>query len=84
MPILVFLEKENNKIRKVSFEAISYACEVSRNENTSVIGVILGDVDKDALNNAALYGCDKIIHVQNLQRTKNQLLSKLWKITQKS
>ena len=65
MPILVFLEKENNKIRKVSFEAISYACEVSRNENTSVIGVILGDVDKDALNNAALYGCDKIIHVQN-------------------
>jgi len=65
MSILVFLEKEKLKIRKTSFEAISYACEISKSEKTIVAGVVLGEIASDTLNNAASYGCDKIIHVKD-------------------
>ena len=63
MTILVFLEKENDKVRKTSLEAISYACKLERSENAEVVGVALGVLDENSMNIAALYGCDKVIHV---------------------
>jgi len=65
MSILVFLEKEDSKIRKTSFEAISYASEISKSQNIPVIGVVLGEMDTKEINKGSIYGCDKIIHVNN-------------------
>jgi electron transfer flavoprotein alpha subunit len=65
MSILVFLEKEDSKIRKTSFEAISYASEMSKAVNIPVVGVVLGEMDTEEVNKGSIYGCDKIIHVSN-------------------
>ena len=65
MAILVFLEREDLNIRKTSFEAISYAVEISKVANQPVIGVVFGEIEPDELNHAFLYGCDKLIHVGN-------------------
>ena len=64
MPILVFLENENQKIRKTSLEAISYASELSKTYN-HIIGVVFGEMETAEVNKASVYGCDKIIHVNN-------------------
>jgi len=65
MPILVFLEKEGNNIRKSSLEAISYACAIAGKSQSTVTGVVLGDMDEGETSNAGLYGCDKIIHLSD-------------------
>lgn len=62
MSIHVFLEIENRKIRKTSLEAISYGSEVSKQNGSKVTGILLGEIDAEQLEQAALYGCDQIIH----------------------
>jgi electron transfer flavoprotein alpha subunit len=63
MSTIVFLEKEGSNIRKTSLEAISYACEISKKANTSVTGVAFGDLESSQLTKTGIYGCDKLIHV---------------------
>jgi len=65
MSILVFLEKEDHKIRKTSFEAISYAAELSTADNHNIIGIVFGEMETSELHQAFKYGCDKVIHLNN-------------------
>jgi electron transfer flavoprotein alpha subunit len=64
MSVLVFLETENKRIRKISFEAISYASELSKGDY-SIIGVVFGEMESAALQPAFTYGCDRVIHINN-------------------
>lgn len=63
MSILVFLELDNFRIRKASFEALSYASKIAGLDPSPVVGVSLGTVHDGEFQKAALYGCDRIIHV---------------------
>jgi electron transfer flavoprotein alpha subunit len=65
MSIIVFLEKEDFKIRKTSLEAISYAVKLSKIENADVLGVVFGEIESDELNHTFKYGCDKVIHIKH-------------------
>ncbi len=65
MSIIVFLEKEGSNIRNTSLEAISYASEISKIENASVIGVVFGELESSQLTKTGEYGCDKLIHIND-------------------
>jgi electron transfer flavoprotein alpha subunit len=65
MSLIVFLEKENLKIRKTSLEAISYASEISKIDNQKVVGIVFGEMESGDLQEAFLYGCDKVIHIKD-------------------
>jgi len=65
MSIIVFLEKEGSNIRNTSLEAISYASEISKNDNTNVIGVVFGELESSQLSKTGKFGCDKLIHIND-------------------
>jgi electron transfer flavoprotein alpha subunit len=65
MSIIVFLEKEGSNIRNTSLEAISYASELSKKVNTKIICVVFGDLESSEGAKTGLYGCDKLIHVND-------------------
>jgi electron transfer flavoprotein alpha subunit len=84
MPVLVFIEREENKIRKKSLEAISYGAEIAAKKEDHVIGVVLGTFDQNELSDLGKYGCRKIIHCHNksldqpMVRSYADVLSKLF------
>lgn len=62
MSILAFVESNEAKIKKNSFEVISYARSLA--DNLSVeLSVLCFNVDN--ANDASIYGADKIINVKN-------------------
>ncbi len=65
MSIIVFLEKEGSSIRNTSLEAISYAGELSKTVNAKVVCVVFGTLESSQGTKAGLYGCDKLIHVED-------------------
>lgn len=70
MPVFVFIEREEAKIRKASYEAISYGAEIAAIRGDQVVGVVLGSIDKHELIDLGKFGCRKIIHCRN--KTLNQ------------
>jgi electron transfer flavoprotein alpha subunit len=65
MSIIVFLEKEGSSIRNTSLEAISYSSELSKKVNATVICAVFGELESSEGAKAGLYGCDKLIHVND-------------------
>lgn len=65
MSIIVFSENRNGKINKQSFEAVSYAKNISKNNSAPVIAVAIGDLENDELAILAEYGAEKIISINN-------------------
>jgi len=65
MSILVYTENWDGKFKKLSFELVSYAKEVAKNLNTSVVALSIGNVDESELKKLSNYGADKIILVIN-------------------
>jgi electron transfer flavoprotein alpha subunit len=63
MSILVFTENWDGKFKKLSFELISYANELSKKLNTSVTAISIGKVDEEELKKLGLYGASKILSV---------------------
>jgi electron transfer flavoprotein alpha subunit len=58
MPILVFVESAEGKIKKTSLEAVAYA----RAMGDSVTAIALGAAEKSALENLGKYGAQKVLH----------------------
>ena len=62
MSILAFVESNESKIKKNSFEVISYARSLADNFSVELT-VLCFNVDN--ANDASTYGADKIINVKN-------------------
>ncbi len=63
MSILVFSENRNGKLKKNSFEAVSYASQIAKEKSSQVVAVSIGDVADEELSLLAKYGANKIISV---------------------
>src|SRR5688572_30173150 len=58
MPILVFVESAEGKIKKTSIEAVAYAHAMGG----PVTAIALGSVEKSELENLGKYGAQKVLH----------------------
>jgi electron transfer flavoprotein alpha subunit len=65
MSILVFSEHRNGKLKKNSFEAVSYASHIAKENNKQVIAITFGQIENDELSLLSKYGANKIINVTN-------------------
>jgi len=83
MPVFVFIERDDGKIRKSSYEAISYGAKIAGMRKDVVMGVILGSLEEKDLTDLGNYGCQKVIHCvdprldQPMIRSYANVLSKL-------
>jgi electron transfer flavoprotein alpha subunit len=79
MSILVFTENRNGKIKKHTFEALSYANEIAKNINSKVYAISIGDLAQDELNKLAQFGAETIFNIQAEQwkYLDNQAYSRL-------
>ena len=62
MGVLVYIESEDNKFKKTSYEALSYGKALADKMNVNVSGVVFNCSETDSLKN---YGVDKIITIND-------------------
>ncbi len=62
--ILVFLEQRNDEIKKQSLEAARKGFQLSKELNTELIGIVVGNEIKN-LNIVSEHGLEKVIHLKN-------------------
>jgi len=62
MSVIVYIESENNKFKKSSYEALSYGKAVADKLGTTVCGLVINCSDTESLN---AYGPDKILKIQS-------------------
>ncbi len=75
MAILVFIEREEGKIRKASYEAVSYAMEIAGAIGDRVVGTVFGSLPADQLNELGKYGCHRVIHVSDIRLDRPMIRS---------
>lgn len=63
MSILVFTENRNGKIKKHTYEALSYANEIAKNTNSKVYALSIGKVDENEFSTLAKYGADVVLNM---------------------
>ena len=61
MSVLIYAESWDGSFRKSTFEAISYANEVSKLLDTDLVAISFGNESKQELEKLAKYGATKII-----------------------
>jgi electron transfer flavoprotein alpha subunit len=59
MPVLVFVESAEGKIKKTSLEAVAYAHAMSG----PVTAIAMGETEKSELESLGKYGAQKVLHV---------------------
>ena len=62
MSVIVYIESENNKFKKSSYEALSYGKALADKLGTTVCGLVINCSDTESLN---AYGPDKILKIQS-------------------
>ena len=79
MSVLIYTENWDGKFKKLSFELVSYAKEVAKKLNTTVVALSIGNVEETELKKLSVYGANKIIAVNNskLNGLNNQLYTSL-------
>lgn len=63
--ILAYIQNFNGKLKKASYEIASYASAIAKMAGTSVLGVVLGNINEEELKNLGNYGVEKLIHVDH-------------------
>jgi len=63
MSVLVFIDSAEGAIKRSSYEAITYAVEVSKLLHTDTIGVVIGTIEGDLGAETGKYGVKKVLHV---------------------
>ena len=78
MSILVIIENRNGKIKKHSFEAVSYASHLAKNSSGNVNAVVFGNVPNEELALLAKYGAAKVLTItsETYQHLDNQLYAR--------
>ena len=69
MSVLVYTENWNSKFRKSTFEAITYAYDLSKKLNTNLIACTSGNVDDDELKKSWKIWCFKNIFNQKFEES---------------
>ncbi len=69
MSILVYTENWDGKFKKLSFELVSYAKEIAKKLNTTVIALSIGNVEESELQKLSMFGANKIITIHNSKLT---------------
>ena len=67
MSVLVYVENAGGKFKKSTFEVVSYAAAVSKQLNTDLIAISIGNVEQSDLSIIGNYGAKKILNVSNDQ-----------------
>ena len=62
MAVLVYIESENNKFKKSSYEALCYGKALADNIGETVCGVVINCNDTESLNP---YGPDKVVNINS-------------------
>ena len=62
MAVIVYIESENNKFKKSSYEALCYSRALADNTGEKVCGVVINCSNTKSLN---AYGADKIININS-------------------
>ena len=62
MAVLVYIESENNKFKKSSYEALCYGKSLANNIGEEVYGIVINCSNTESLNP---YGADKIININS-------------------
>jgi electron transfer flavoprotein alpha subunit len=65
MAVLAYTENWDGKFKKISFELVSYAHQLSTQMGTHAIVVSIGNVAEEELNKLKHYGAEKIIKVED-------------------
>jgi electron transfer flavoprotein alpha subunit len=71
MSILVYTESWEGKFRKSSFEAASYANEISQDLNTDLFAISFGLVAEEELSKLGEYGVSKVFSFPNINKSDN-------------
>jgi electron transfer flavoprotein alpha subunit len=69
MPILVFVESDEGKIKKTSLEAVVYAHSL----NQPVTAIAIGSVEKSNLESLGSYGANKVLHADDEQLNQRNI-----------
>lgn len=67
MSVLVYVENAGGKFKKSTFEVISYAAAVSKQLNTELIAISIGNVEQSDLSKLGNYGAKKVLNVSSDQ-----------------
>tara|TARA_B100000902_G_C27274931_1_gene898315 strand:+ start:236 stop:1183 length:948 start_codon:yes stop_codon:yes gene_type:complete len=78
MSILVYTENWKGKFRKSTFEAVSYALEVSKLLKTDVIALSFGKVTEDELQKLGKYGATKVLSANDINKGDSKATSSLF------
>jgi electron transfer flavoprotein alpha subunit len=62
MSVLVYIESENNKFKKSSYEALSYGKALAEKMGVKVSGLVINCSDAESLK---AYGPDKILKIDS-------------------
>lgn len=65
MSVLVFLEHSGGKIKKSSYEALTYGYDLAALMGMPCLAVACGKITSDEVNEAGAYGASKVIHLKN-------------------
>ncbi|MHB8581269.1 MAG: electron transfer flavoprotein subunit alpha/FixB family protein [Ignavibacteriaceae bacterium] len=62
--VLAILEQRENKLKKVSFEVISFSKSLASKLNADVVGVVIGN-EIENMNDISKYGISKVLHFKH-------------------
>ncbi|KAB1063805.1 electron transfer flavoprotein subunit alpha/FixB family protein [Salibacter halophilus] len=78
MAVLAFVDTQEGKITKSSYEVVSYAAKVAEKEGGEAVAITYGDVDNGDLEALGKYGAKKVLINKSVT---NMLPTKLAKLT---
>ena len=67
MAILVYIRNVNGQIKKQSYELSSYACAMAASTQLDVVGLVIGEIEDEALTVLGQYGMSKVLKVDDPQ-----------------
>lgn len=79
MSVLIFADQENGKIKKASFEALSYGSKIANQLGVNAEAVVLGTIANDEMTLLGKYGVKKVHHAagDGLNYLDSQLFTKV-------
>lgn len=67
MAILVYIRNVAGKIKKQSLELCSYASAIAQSNKQEVVGIVIGEIENDALNELGKYGMNHILKANDVR-----------------
>ncbi len=77
MSVLVYAENWEGTFRKSTYEAVSYASEITKLLNTNLIAISLGEVEDNELNKLGDYGVERILAYPEVTKSDSQSVSNI-------